>query len=439
MCLCRLAEAYKWLGQDEEAVKWYEKTLSIVMQTRSIMPLILASEVMKIYGRRGQVDMVASTFRRIMESLASLEIDEESQAWALVGGSGENLSMIYQAFHDAHHALGKEVEFPNIARESLTGLLKGVSSRPQMAWYHTKLMELNLELGNMNSARNHAKEVTSIVEEMGSPDCMTNFYPAYLFLSNNLAAEQLAYRFLDRSIRGVNCHLTEVELAYRSYGQAQAFNQLCEKLELQREAELRDAGVNQICLKSMEHPSDFAVLEFEDRFDSASLLTFWEWIDPEGASSYLLRRNPNCIEILASVDSLLGYGSSSAPRLFQSISGNFAIGTRMGGQKLGGLFVRKDSNIVTLQRILWFFKPIVLTNQRLLAGRGLLDAESLILRLERKGNLFCAYCSDGEQWYSCGWTECEMEDPVQVGIFASCPRDAPQATTSFDYFRIYRE
>jgi hypothetical protein len=32
-----------------------------------------------------------------------------------------------------------------------------------------------------------------------------------------------------------------------------------------------------------------------------------------------------------------------------------------------------------------------------------------------------------------------MEDPVQVGIFVSCPEDTKHYITSFDYFRIYRE
>jgi hypothetical protein len=33
----------------------------------------------------------------------------------------------------------------------------------------------------------------------------------------------------------------------------------------------------------------------------------------------------------------------------------------------------------------------------------------------------------------------EMEDPVLVGIFASCPEDAQQAITRFDYVKIFRE
>lgn len=110
-------------------------------------------------------------------------------------------------------------------------------------------------------------------------------------------------------------------------------------------------------------------------------------------------------------------------------------------QKSGGLFVSKDENCVTFQRFLWHSNEIiVLTNQRVVAGREMLDAESLTLRLERKGNTFRAYCSgDGENWYSRGWTEMEMEEPVQVGIFASCLGGTPQAVTSFDYVKIFRE
>ena len=120
---------------------------------------------MAIYGSRGQGDMVISTFSRIMRALASLEIDEESQAWVLGEQHGIIIYRVYQKFRDAYRVMGRESEFPNIARKVLVGLLKDVDSRPQRAWYHRELMDLHLELGDVRSAESDAKEVVSIVDE----------------------------------------------------------------------------------------------------------------------------------------------------------------------------------------------------------------------------------------------------------------------------------
>jgi len=435
-----LGLAYRELGQDERAMESWEKALDIAIGTRSVLPLLFSSEVMEVYGRRGREDMVISTFSRIMGAFVSLEIDEEYQAWALFRGTGrDDIYTVYRVFRESYCSMGRESEFSNIAREVLTDLLRNVNSRPQRAWYHTQLMDVNLELGDVCSANNHAKEVVSIVEEMGQADCMTRLYPAYLLLGDVCAANGLAYRFLGNLYTR---KFSETELTYRRFGQAEAFERLCERIERERGKELSDAGVNQICLKPVRYPEDFPRTEFVDGFESGSLSPSWEWLDPEGISSYALHHDPNCLEISAAGGSELGYGFHNAPGLSQPISGDFAIETRMGGDKSGGLLVSKDENIITLQRRLHWRGSgrIMLTDRAIAADGGSLDAESLILRLERKDDMLRAYCSgDGQNWYICGWIEIEMEDPVQVGIFGSCPEGTPQAVTSFDYVKIFRE
>jgi len=60
------------------------------------------------------------------------------------------------------------------------------------------------------------------------------------------------------------------------------------------------------------------------------------------------------------------------------------------------------------------------------------------LRLERKGNRFTGYVSsDGDNWYSCGWVDMNVEDPMNVGIHALCPI-SPATSTKFEYVKIYR-
>jgi regulation of enolase protein 1 (concanavalin A-like superfamily) len=74
-------------------------------------------------------------------------------------------------------------------------------------------------------------------------------------------------------------------------------------------------------------------------------------------------------------------------------------------------------------------------------GRGLLDADQLILRLIRKGDHFSAYCSkDGVEWFTCGYVDFLMNDPIKIGIIAHCPKAvAPSTSTRFEYFKIYCE
>jgi len=386
-----------------------------------------------------------------MRGLSALEIDEESQTWALIMGSYRNIYTVYQAFRDAYRYIGKEPKFPIIARKVLENLLKDLDSRPQKAWYHTQLMHLHQELGDTCSAESHAKKAVSIIDEMDRPDCMIRLYPAYLLLGNLNAANGLACRYLARELRprlrkpflsGINRCLDEMELNYRKFGQAQAFEQLCERIERGQEEGLKDIRVNQLLLQPIEPPEELLKIEFEDSFNSGSLSPSWEWINPGGASSYVLHNYR--IEISATNGSEW-LSNPNAPSISRTISGNFAIETCMGGDKFGGLFALGDEECITLQRWPLFGRLIVLAYRGNIASRGLFNAESLILRLERKGNQLLAYCSgDGENWYNCGrgncgWMNIGMEEPVQVGIFASCPEDAPQAVTSFDYVKIFRE
>jgi regulation of enolase protein 1 (concanavalin A-like superfamily) len=134
------------------------------------------------------------------------------------------------------------------------------------------------------------------------------------------------------------------------------------------------------------------------------------------------------------------------PRLSKSISDDFAIKTRIGKEKLGGLFIVSDKNGVFLQKLCCMGRPIVLstTDTNWVRSYGALATDWLALRLERRGKVFRVYCrGDDDQWYSCGWTEMDLDAPIALGIFASCPEDnsenVGQAVTSFDYFRIYRE
>jgi hypothetical protein len=229
-----------------------------------------------------------------------------------------------------------------------------------------------------------------------------------------------------------------VDRIYQKLGKTEAFQELCRKIEQDKNEYLKELRINQLCLKAVKCPETFKVLEFKDNFNwvGMEVSSPWTWSDIDGTSSYAINHHSASIEISVS--------EGNNPMLLQALSGNFVLETHISGERLGGISISKDENRITFERWQPYHYPfIVLTNKRNqeydVAGRGFLESESLILRLERGGTLFQAYCSaDGINWYSCGWTECEMEDPIQVGIFAS-PLHGKRVVTSFNYFKVYRE
>jgi len=239
-----LGIAHRKLVQNRKAVENWERALEIAAGTKTVFPLLQASGLMGIYGGRDQADMVVSTFARIMRAVASLEIDEESQARAFFMGNGEDINMVYWAFRDGYHILMKDPEFPKVAEETLKDLLGNVHSRPQRAWYHTELMNIHLEQGDEHSAESHAKEAVAIVDEMGRPNCMTRFYPPYLLLNETQAANELAYGFLSRDLvaSDLDSLLSELGSVYRGFDQTEAFQNLYERVKRERGEELSDVG-----------------------------------------------------------------------------------------------------------------------------------------------------------------------------------------------------
>ena len=76
-------------------------------------------------------------------------------------------------------------------------------------------------------------------------------------------------------------------------------------------------------------------------------------------------------------------------------------------------------------------------------GRGRLPSEILYLRLERKDNIFSAYCSDdGENWLTCGYVDFPADDPIKVGIHAiggvGLRGGRMDTATQFGSFRVLR-
>ncbi|MBC8228735.1 DUF1349 domain-containing protein [bacterium] len=205
---------------------------------------------------------------------------------------------------------------------------------------------------------------------------------------------------------------------------------------------------------------DYIKLESVDLFDGDSLSPVWEWIDPKADCAYKLLSpiypaagiSPSGLQITVPANHDLWESYNlNAPRLLQTISGDFAIETKIsdgeGGRKSGGLLVWKDEdNYIRFEMPSsspWEGEVRFEANLKgnYVSPRshgGWADAKILTLRLERQEHRFSAYCSiNGENWLICGWVELPMDKPIQVGIHGLCPK-YPATSTRFEYFKILR-
>lgn len=210
--------------------------------------------------------------------------------------------------------------------------------------------------------------------------------------------------------------------------------------------------ISSIRVEGWTSGGEFTVLVFQDEFNGARMNPVWRWEDPRGFGQWSVYQGYLQMNVASGVD--LWHGMNyDAPRLLQSISGDFAIVTRMpitpqlrehGGLlvwKNRGAFLRleKTSGPHAFAGDVRFERHFPGGYQLVGRGEGLARVKQLYLRIERRGNTFSGYASeDGVNWLSCGHTICSMMDPVEVGVHALCPGNIPPTVTRFDYFAIYR-
>ena len=196
-----------------------------------------------------------------------------------------------------------------------------------------------------------------------------------------------------------------------------------------------------------EVPS-FAKVLFLDQFDEGVLDSGWRWLDP-GNDSILSFPRYSWLEIVTiSKNDLQPKANLDAPRLLRSVSGDFAIETKLGPSldgsfQSGGLLVWKDDeDFIRFDRGTWGLDTILLQKrdgglfQHL--GDWFFRGNPTYLRLERKKGSFKAlYSGDGKKWIPATQFAFEVSDPLMVGVHAICldPRVVSTAT-DFDYFKI---
>ncbi len=155
-------------------------------------------------------------------------------------------------------------------------------------------------------------------------------------------------------------------------------------------------------------------------------LADWTWKNPFDDCIYELNHG---LSMQAAPGRDLWFLNLSAPRWMREIAGDFAAQTVClqpdeSRPAIGGLLIWQDrANYLRLDWGSGGRNEITfmgcLGNEDKEFGRGRLEAERVWLRLERAGPRVNVYCSaDGERWFTAGFTDFSVANPIQVGLFA---------------------
>lgn len=255
-----------------------------------------------------------------------------------------------------------------------------------------------------------------------------HYYTIHAFLCQQQGHLDEAVEYLQKSVRrnaeSAVCHedFLWYDLAFLEdlcQRASRDFARFCQQLKLARRLNLEQWYL------LAERPPEVAWTETNSL--TAPLPAPWSWADSLGKCA--CRWEKEGLEITPAMG--VGFGGTvHAPRVSRYIEGDFTIETVLDFTdnltRAGGLLAYQDDrHLIRLGAGIQYDGEVTLSAKapdRALAivGRGLLEAERLRLRLERRGPHFTAWCSRGEEWYRCGQVELEMGGRLEVGLFAEC-------------------
>jgi tetratricopeptide (TPR) repeat protein len=282
-------------------------------------------------------------------------------------------------------------------------------------------------LGFADQARDAVQRSVQLSREIGrhvvEADTIGSLGHLHLALGERQEALERFEEAMARVGRPFPAAVSGLESAYED---PEAFRAFCHRFQAEHPAteEARYARWVQWFLEATE-PFAFAERRIDDRFIAQPSVA-WSWLDPFGDCSYSMQQG---LEIEAANGRDLSDLNLSAPRLLRPAAGDFAVQTvclPASGEKpaMGGLLIWKDErNYLRLDCGTWGPYEVsflgCIDQQDLRIGRGRLPAERIFLRLERKGVRVNALCSaDGESWFTAGYVDFPVEDPVEVGLHA---------------------
>jgi regulation of enolase protein 1 (concanavalin A-like superfamily) len=184
-------------------------------------------------------------------------------------------------------------------------------------------------------------------------------------------------------------------------------------------------------------------------FDS-TLSPAWQFVDPLGDSSFNLTGNPGYLRIsVPHADRDLSFGNVNAPRMVQTLNGDFDIRTGVeasptsGGYQSAGILVWMDSS-----NYIWVGRSVgnVISHRymRQNSDEGLnppqigYPANNVHFRITRVGNTFTTfYSSNGYSWIQSGSIEYSTApSELQIGMFLINRWVDVPFQADFDYFTV---
>lgn len=183
-----------------------------------------------------------------------------------------------------------------------------------------------------------------------------------------------------------------------------------------------------------------------DEFTSSTMNSFWS-TSGSGTATFSLTANPGYMRITCPANLDIGGSNDNAPQLLQTITGDFAVTTKVSGVWTAagthaGLIVWKDNT--------HFMRVEVRdTNKVQIGGKngGAFVATQasmgsavnpVYLQLNKTGTTITGYwSSNGVTWTQFGSYTMTGADPVKVGLFVINQNASPATyTVDFDYFHF---
>jgi hypothetical protein len=244
--------------------------------------------------------------------------------------------------------------------------------------------------------------------------------------------------------------LSKLERTYKHHADFQAYAEYYR----QRYPQVRESLFSQWYLIPGEVQSNQGEPTLRDSFQVPHE-EVWQWVDPFKDCQFML---DDGLIIFAANERNFHHINHSSPCFLvkEPLSGDFTLQVTCGPgaderPAIGGLLVWQSEQYwfcfetgtrgpeeVNLRGFLDNFDQVF--------GRGQVDSQSRVLRLERHGDQLSAFCSpDGETWFNAGSAQIATPHPVQVGLHAighinrtSYPGAYPHGTAiRFEDFRLW--
>lgn len=409
-----IAEVYHNYDRNfPEAMNWLHALESWAQEHHDLRALAAMHQLAADFcWTRGDLSSALTDLQQALELFARTgDAKHESWCWGNLGHTFLSLGDLRQAEECLHRAF----EMGNLA------------PRGNLADHYRASGTISWCLGSWHKARRAVERSIQLVHEVGlhvqEADVMGSLGHMHLALGERQEARQQFEAAMARVGRLFPAALGGLEAAYED---AEAFRAFCRRFQAEYPPtdDPRYARWVQWFLEPTQ-PFGFAECWTSD-FSAGPPSQAWSWLDPFGDCSYTIQDR---LQIEAANGRDLWSLNLSAPRLLRPASGDFAVQAvclpaTPEKPAIGGLLLWKDErNYLRLDRGMW--GPYELSfhgcidQQDLRIGRGRLAAERIFLRLERLGSRVNALCSaDGQSWFTVGYVEFSVEDPVEVGLHA---------------------